>query len=175
MKNKDNQMKSYPDLYTYDEMFQSKDEIYYYKGITAGRQEMDIYSSRMNSVSIEEEKIHKKRLKTITLSTGVLAIVIAILFVSMKRFNQNVVYNISCEVTSNKLEVIFDYEEIYDITLYYGIKDSKNRIIVRDSISDTAHIDRSFVLDSGEYKFVIYEEFYDYTLNYYESDVIRID
>ena len=173
MKDRDNQMQT-PDLNSYDEMYISKDEIYHLDEEIINTLEMDKYSFSMNEKAMEASTTKRSKIKAITISTGVLAIIMAFIFIAMKRFNKSFVYNVSCSINHSVVDVSFDFEAAYDISIHYGIKDSSGLMVFEETLSDTNHIDRQYDLDSGVYQFVIFEDIYDYTLSYYESEIIEI-
>lgn len=173
MKDRDNQMPT-PDLNSYDEMYISKDEIYHFDEEIMDTKELDKYPFSMNDEAMEASTIKKSKIKAITISTGVLAIVMAFIFIAMKRFNKSFVYNVSCINNSSVVDVSFDFEAAYDICIHYGIKDSNGSMVFEETLTDTNHIDRQYDLDSGVYQFVIFEDIYNYTLSYYESEIIEV-
>lgn len=174
MKNKDNEMQAIQDIYSYDEMYRFDDEIYHAEDEIVKSSERDNYSFSMNEKIMEANTIKNSKTKVITISTGVLAIVLAFFFIAMKRFNKSFVYNVACTTNTSKVDVSFDFEAAYDITIHYGIKDSSGIFLFEDIVSETNHIDREYYLESGNYQFIIYEQIYDYTLTYYESEILEI-
>lgn len=177
MKNKDNEAYGIDEIIKYDEMYYSKDEIYNFNDEIYKNQERAIYDANMNDLALEA-KLNKnnKLAKVLVITTGTLAIIMAIFFLGMKRFNQNLISDVLIEKNVNSITINFKFENEYKIECYYGLVDSNNNIIKKDTLKDSKDIVVSYDdLELGNYKFVVYENFYGYNLYYYESDLIIIE
>ena len=177
MKNRDNEVKDIDEVIQYEQIYHNTDEIYVSKEEIYKDEERLVYSSDMSDEAIYSPIKRNGKVKALVIATGTLAIILAFFVIAMKRFNQNIIiHEVSIEKNTNSIDVSFTFSNDYGIECYYGLINSNKEIIVKDYLSDDGKINKTYSdLISGSYKFIVYEDFYGYNLNYYESDLIIIE
>ena len=177
MRNKDNEVKGINEINEYEQIYHNTEEIYVSKEEIYKDEERVVYSHDMSDEAIYSPIKRSGKAKALVIATGTLAIIFAFFFIAMKRFNQNIIINdVLIEKSSDSINVSFTFSNDYGIECYYGLIDSNKNIIEKEYLKEEENIIVSYSdLVSGTYKFIVYEEFYGYNLNYYESDLIIIE